>query len=155
MAMSKVSGWKLTRHWRIWVVMLLLFIAILVIVPMFGGMRRPSLISAFKSNLRNAATSQKAYFTENGTYTKSVNDLRVYGYQQSSNVNISNIHTTGRSFVITATLKKGCKANTGKWFLNSTDRAVITVTPCSPSRWYLWWEGFIPPLLEAKGKGKP
>jgi len=43
--------------------------------------RRPGYDSDVKSNLKNAASAQEAYFVDNGTYTTNIGSLKGYGYR--------------------------------------------------------------------------
>jgi len=92
---------------------------------------RHSYDSDVKYNLKNAYTAQEAYFVDHETYTSNIGSLT--RFNQSSNVTIS-VEATAITFVITGTIKKGCKENTGTWSLNSTT-GVFVGTPCSLSRW--------------------
>ncbi len=97
-----------------------------------------------KFNIKNAALAQEVYFIDNGTYTNSVSDLqeimssaefkRIVPNNQSDNVNIA-MEATATTFVITGTMTKGCKANTGTWYLSGTTETIdglpaIDGTPC-------------------------
>jgi len=98
-----------------------------IIAPQFSWMRKRGHDAEVKSNLRNAATSQEAYFVDNRTYTKKISSLR--GFKQSANVNIT-MEATKTTFVITGSTIKGCKTNTGTLTYNSIDRS-FSGTPCS------------------------
>ena len=102
-------------------------VGILLLTLMPLEMRKRGHDAEVKSNLRNAATSQEAYFVDNRTYTNKISSLR--GFKQSANVNIT-METTKTTFVITGSTIKGCKTNTGTLTYNSTTEA-INGTPCS------------------------
>jgi Tfp pilus assembly protein PilE len=99
-----------------------------VIVEMFSAVRTREYDADVKSNIRNAAVAQEAFFTDNSSYTNAISNLKEYGYIQSSNVLIS-VESAATTYLITGTMTKGCKANTGTWYLiNTTD--TIDGTPC-------------------------
>jgi Tfp pilus assembly protein PilE len=77
--------------------------------------------SEVKSNLKNAAAAQEAYFKENSTYTNKMGSLK--GFIQSANVIIT-MEATTTTFIITGTVKEGCSPNTGTWTFNRTTGAV-------------------------------
>ncbi len=106
---------------------IVIFVGVLVIGPRSSVMRKRGYDAEVKSILKNAATSQEAYFVDNGTYTNKIGSLR--GFNQSAIVNIT-MKATGTTFVITGTVTKGCKVNTGTWYINSTTGA-IDGAPCS------------------------
>jgi len=80
-----------------------------------------------KSNLKNAATAQEAYFVDHDTYTTNIGSLT--GFNQSSNVTMG-ASVTENTFIITGTVTKGCEPDTGTWSYNSTTEA-IDGAPCS------------------------
>ncbi len=81
-----------------------------------------------KSNLRNAAKAEEAYFADHHTFTNRIGSLTGYGFNQSQNVIIT-AGTNETTFVITGISKKACSADSGIWYLNrSTGK--ITGTPC-------------------------
>jgi len=83
--------------------------------------------SDVKSNLKNAATAQEAYFVDHDTYTSNIDSLKEVGYRQSYNV-IMGASATTITFVITGTAT-GCEPDTGTWSINSTT-GEIDGTPC-------------------------
>ena len=92
----------------------------------FGGYRRRAYDSDVKSSLKNAARAQEIYFEDNRTYTNKIGSLK--GFNQSSKVNIT-MEATTTKFIITGTVKEGCRTNTGIWNSSSTDGS-ISGTPC-------------------------
>ena len=128
--------------------LLLLFVIIISALkfPEAQSRFRPYRVSGYdsevKSNLKNAAAAQESYFVDHDTYTSNIGSLKETGYVQSDNVTMGARATT-TTFVITGTIKKGCKANTGTWSINSTDGS-ISGTPCGKSwsarlRYIFWW----------------
>jgi len=110
------------------VLILVVLIGILsaIAIPMFAAHRRSVYDGNVKSNLKNAAKAQRAYYKNNGTYTAKIDSLPEFN--QSDNVNIT-MEATANTFIITGTVKKGCSPNTGTWTFNSTTGA-IDGTPC-------------------------
>ena len=90
-----------------------------------------------KSNIRNAATAQEAYFVDHNTYTSNIESLKAYGYNQSFNVTMG-ASATETIYIITGTATKGCEPDTGAWYFISTTGTIHTQpihgTPCSRSR---------------------
>jgi len=107
---------------------LLIVVGILaaIVIPGSAAYRRRSYDSDVKSNLKNAAKAQAAYYRVNGTYTADID--RLPGFNASYNVTIA-VEATATTFVITGTKTIGCKADTGTWSFNSTTQA-IDGTPC-------------------------
>jgi len=79
-----------------------------------------------KSNLKNAATAQEAYFVDHDTYTTNIDSLT--GFNQSANVTIT-AEASANTFVITGKATERCKPDTGTWSINSTT-GEITGTRC-------------------------
>jgi len=102
------------------------FAILLIIQMMFSHHPHYNPDSDVKSNLKNAATSQEAYFVDHDIYTSNVGSLT--GFNQSANVNIT-MEATMTTYIITGTWTKGCKPNTGTWSFNSTT-GEIDGTPC-------------------------
>jgi type IV pilus assembly protein PilA len=59
-----------------------------IAIPQFSAYRKRSYNSSAKSDLRNIATAQEAYYVDNSTYCSDESVLRgnTYGYMQSENV---------------------------------------------------------------------
>ncbi len=103
-------------------------IGVVLTLPQTASMRRRGPDDWVKYSIRNAATAQESYFVDHETYTSNIDSLKGYGYLQSSNVIIS-AEATATTFIITGTVKKGCEAKTGVWFIDSTT-GDINGTPC-------------------------
>ena len=98
-----------------------------IAVPLFANYMRRGFDAEVKANLENAAKAQAAYYRDNGAYTANIDSLT--GFNQSDNVTIT-VEVTATSMVIAGTRTKGCKANTGTWYLDGSTGA-IDGTPCS------------------------
>jgi prepilin-type N-terminal cleavage/methylation domain-containing protein len=111
------------------VVVAIIGILAAIAIPQFAAYRRRGYDSQAKSDLRNAATAQEAYFTSANTYTSTVNTLTgTYGYRQSANLTMGTAGTA-TTFVVTATVAAGCSSATGLWSFASAS-GLITGTPC-------------------------
>ncbi len=115
-----------TAFWAVAALLIVVGILAAIVVPGSAAYRRRSYDSDVKSNLKNAAKAQTAYYRVNGTYTADID--RLPGFNASSNVTIA-VEATATTFVITGTRTKWCKADTGTWSFNSTTQA-IDGTPC-------------------------
>jgi len=114
---------------KIEVIGIVLFIAVCANTFMgsLAYRRRVGYDGEVKANLKNAAYAEEAYYKVNGTYTANIGNLK--GFNQRDNVAIA-VEATATTFVITGIKTKGCKADTGTWFISSTTGA-IDGTPCS------------------------
>jgi type IV pilus assembly protein PilA len=84
---------KLNENKGFTLIELMIVIAIIgilaaIAIPQFSAYRRRSYNSAAKSDARNIATAQEAYYVDNSTYCSTIGTLRgnTYGYMQSENV---------------------------------------------------------------------
>jgi prepilin-type N-terminal cleavage/methylation domain-containing protein len=110
------------------VVIAIIGILAAIAIPQFAAYRRRGYDSQVKSDLRNAATAQEAYFTDNNTYTSTTNSLTgTRGYRQSANVKIAAAGSAS-AFVLTGTASSGC-ASGGVWSFDSAT-GLITGTAC-------------------------
>ena len=102
-----------------------------IAIPQFDSYRRKGFDADVQANVRNMAISQEAYFVDNNTYTKSVADLKSFGYVQSSNVKPDITTGNATTFVVEAAVTNGCKATTG---VATYDQATgqITLVKCAP-----------------------
>ncbi|MBI2985998.1 MAG: hypothetical protein HYY45_04440 [Deltaproteobacteria bacterium] len=100
-----------------------------IAIPQFAAYRRRGYDSDAKSNVKNAATSEEAYFTDKNTYTATLADINNKGFKQSANIKVG-LAATVTDFVITATAAAGCSSNTGIWSFASTS-GTVTGTACN------------------------
>jgi prepilin-type N-terminal cleavage/methylation domain-containing protein len=111
------------------VVIAIIGILAAIAIPQFAAYRRRGYDSQAKSDLRNLATAQEAYFTDKNAYSSTPSGLTgTYGYRQSANLTMGAAGTS-TTFVITATVASGCTSGTGQWSFASSS-GVITGTPC-------------------------
>ena len=112
------------------VVIAIIGILAAIAIPQFAAYRRRGYDSQAKSDLRNAATAEEAYFTDKNAYTSTVGSLLgTYGYRQSANLTMGATGTS-TTFIVTATVAAGCTSGTGQWSFASSS-GVITGTPCA------------------------
>jgi len=111
------------------VVIAIIGILAAIAIPQFAAYRRRGYDSDAKSNVKNAATSEEAYFTDKNTYTATLADINAKGFKQSANIQVG-LAATVTDFVITGTAAAGCSANTGIWSFASTS-GVVTGTACN------------------------
>ncbi len=106
---------------------LLVIIAIIgvlaaIAIPTYASYRNRSYDSAVKSDLRNAATAQEAYFVDNETYSPVITNLEVspYSFYRSLDVNITVTSADTESYTMTAV-----HPSSGKVFVLSGPGGII------------------------------
>jgi prepilin-type N-terminal cleavage/methylation domain-containing protein len=94
------------------VVIIIIGILAAIAIPTFLNQRVKGWESAAKSELKNAATAQESYFTDNSTYVAASAageaSLVAEGYNASANVDLE-IATTGTSYIMCAVHASGGK----------------------------------------------
>ena len=75
-----------------------------IAIPTYASYRNRSFDAAVKSDLRNAATAQEAYFLDNETYSPVITDLETlpYNFYRSRDVSIIVTSADAESYTITA-----------------------------------------------------
>jgi type IV pilus assembly protein PilA len=96
------------------VVIIIIGILAAIAMPVFLNQRQKGWEAAVKADLRNAATTEETYLTENSTYTSSIANLEASGFKYSDEANydgavasITAAFDTGRSYCLTATAASG------------------------------------------------
>lgn len=86
------------------VILAIIGILAAIAIPTYASYRNRSYDAAAKSDLRNAATAQEAYFIENQTYSPDVSNLEVqpYNFYRSSDVEITVTSADAQSYTMTA-----------------------------------------------------
>jgi prepilin-type N-terminal cleavage/methylation domain-containing protein len=82
------------------IVVLILGILSAIVVPQFRHTKGKANAASLKSDLRNLATAEEAYFYENATYT---NDLNVLAFARSPGVVLTVQAATGQGWAAVAT----------------------------------------------------
>jgi type IV pilus assembly protein PilA len=73
-----------------------------IAIPQFAAYRERGFNAAVQSDLRNAATSQEAFFTDSQAYTQTLSELGTRGYSQSNGVTLNVTGTTTSTYTMTA-----------------------------------------------------
>jgi len=87
------------------VVIAIIGILAAIAIPQFSEYRKRGFDARAKSDLRNLATAEEAYFVDNETYTGTVASLT--GFKASTGVTLGAITATNTLFTTTATHSKG------------------------------------------------
>jgi type IV pilus assembly protein PilA len=101
------------------VVVAIIGILAAIAIPQFSAYRRRGYDAKVKSDLRNAATAQEAYFAQNSIYKGgALGSNNPTGYNQSADLSLT-AAVTGSGYVMTATATAGCASGTGTYHLDS------------------------------------
>jgi len=79
------------------VVIIIIGILAAIAIPVFLRQREKGWDAAVKSDLRNAATAEETYLTDNGSYTQDVTALESAGFKPSADSNYTTSFTTSFS----------------------------------------------------------
>lgn len=77
------------------VVVIIIGILAAIAIPVFLNQRQKAWDSAVQSDLKNAATAQETYLTENDAYTDDVTDLANVGFNQGADIVFSHMQFNG------------------------------------------------------------
>jgi type IV pilus assembly protein PilA len=92
-----------------------------IAVPQFTQYRKKAFDAAAKSDLKNAAVTQEAFWGEHGKYTDSIDELKAAGAKVSQGVEMS-ASVNGDDFTLTAKATP-CAPGTGEYtYSNVTGR---------------------------------
>jgi type IV pilus assembly protein PilA len=78
-------------------VIVIIGILVAVLIPRWATSRDQAFQAAMKSDLRNLATAEEVYFSDNSSYTTSLSALREYRLSQGVSVTINEATTGGFS----------------------------------------------------------
>jgi type IV pilus assembly protein PilA len=78
-----------------------------IAIPQFTAYRQRGFNAAMQSDLRNAATSQEAFYTDSQTYTNSTALLAPRGYTSSANVTVTISSADTASYTMIGTHSSG------------------------------------------------
>ena len=84
------------------VVIAIIGILAAIAIPQFAAYRKRGYTAQVWSDLRNAGTSQEAYFVDENTYTNSLGNLTTRGYNQQVNVNMTVVAANNLTFKLSA-----------------------------------------------------
>ena len=114
------------------VVIIIIGILAAVAIPVFLKQRDKGYQSAEKSDLRNAATSQESYATENnGNYTQTIADLEAQGFNPSAGVTLFAKLYSAAGNPKGGYCMKATSTNTDKVFYRDSADGVIKENPTS------------------------
>ena len=109
------------------VVVAIIGILAAIAIPQFAAYRKRGYEATLKSDLRNAATGQEAYFAQVQTYlTGGLSSGTPPGYNKSADISGMNAAVVGNTFLLTAT-HQNCTGIT--WTFDSAT-GVVTGPPC-------------------------
>ncbi|HWO42211.1 MAG TPA: prepilin-type N-terminal cleavage/methylation domain-containing protein [Candidatus Eisenbacteria bacterium] len=112
------------------VVVAIIGILAAIAIPQFAAYRRRGYEAQVKSDLRNAATAQEAYFTETFTYKSgTLTSGTPTGFNKSNDTELSAVVGTN-TFYITATHVNGCGSDDVWTFTSSTGAITQTSGGC-------------------------
>jgi len=109
------------------VVIIIIGILAAIAIPVFLNQRQKGYDAQAKSDLRNMATAEETYLTDNNTYTSNVADLVAAGFKKSGNVDAwSATGTADTGYVLTA-----CSQSGKKWKYDSSAAGVVQNGTCT------------------------
>ena len=114
------------------VVIIIIGILAAIAIPVFLNQRQKGWDAAVKSDLRNAATAEETWLTDNGVYTSSTTNLGTVGFKFSGSSNYTNNSQT-MSIVLTGTNQSYCLGATsasGKAFKYDSAAGGLTTGTC-------------------------
>ena len=93
------------------VVIAIIGILAAIAIPQFAAYRKRGYTSQVWSDLRNAGTSQEAYYVDNNDYSTVLSGLTTRGYNQHQDITLVVVGTSTQGFRLTAAHTK-CTAGT-------------------------------------------
>jgi type IV pilus assembly protein PilA len=96
------------------VVIIIIGILAAIAIPVFLNQRKKGWDAQAKSDLRNAATAQETYLTDNGTYTNVVANLSANGFKKSADVTTFAVVSTRGTGAPAAGVDSYCMSATSK-----------------------------------------
>jgi type IV pilus assembly protein PilA len=107
------------------VVVAIIGILAAIAIPQFAAYRKRGYDSQVKTDLRNAATAQEAYFTQANAYKSGpLSSGTPLGFNNTSTVGISATGVTAGGFVLDASATAGCAGGTGHFTLDSNSGSI-------------------------------
>ena len=125
----RVSGKKGFTLIELLIVVVIIGILAAIAIPKFASTKEKAYLASEKSDLRNMATSEEAYFSGNQTYTT---DQSAMNFTTSQGVTISGMVANGQGWKGTAShsaTTKKCYAGFGSQAAATTLDGIITCDP--------------------------
>jgi len=127
------------------VVVLIIAILIAIAIPTFLGARQRAQDRAAQSNVRNAFTAEKTFYTDGQAYTQTVSDMTAIEPSLTYTTNAASLAATGNLVYLNVstttttndTVILGAQSGSGKCFwlkdntATGTKYATTTATPCA------------------------
>ena len=104
-------------------VIVIIGILVAVLIPRWANSRERAFVSTMKSDLRNLATAEEAYFYDNATYTSSLASLVAYSPSTGMVVTINQATAAGWSATAS---RPGMAKQCYLWFGNATPVGAAT-----------------------------
>ena len=97
------------------VVIIIIGILAAIAIPVFLNQRQKGWDAQAKSDLKNMATAEETYLTDNGVYTSTLADLEAVGFKQSDDTTFTSaVGTGGTQYVLTV-----CSKSASSWSYDS------------------------------------
>ena len=108
------------------VVIIIIGILAAIAIPVFLNQRKKGYDAAVKSDLRNMATAEETYLTDNNTYTSVVDDLLAAGFKESSTTSAWGATATGSTKYVLSV----CSQSGTTWGYDSDTGKIATTGTC-------------------------
>jgi len=109
------------------VVIIIIGILAAIAIPVFLNQRQKGYDAQAKSDLRNMATAEETYLTDNNVYSSVLTDLTANGFKASQNVSDRTASaSTDVSYTLTA-----CSQSGSKWTYSSTGNTITKSGTCT------------------------
>jgi prepilin-type N-terminal cleavage/methylation domain-containing protein len=109
------------------VVVAIIGILAAIAIPQFAAYRRRGFDAQVKSDLRNAASAQEAYFAENSAYKNgALTSGTPIGFNKTATVDTTSA-ATASGYVLSGVANAGCASSTGTFSLDSATGAITGV----------------------------
>ena len=111
------------------VVVAIIGILAAIAIPQFAAYRRRGYEAQVKSDLRNAATAEEAYFTQNFVYKtcSTCTSTDLLGYNRTTGVTVNGVAGASNTFYLTASHTQ-CTGEV--WTFSSTNGSISASGPC-------------------------
>ena len=90
------------------VVIIIIGILAAIAIPVFLNQRKKGWDAQAKADLKNMATAQETYLTDNGSYSSTIDDLTAAGFKSSADsTNHKAVATSGTAYCLSVSSKSG------------------------------------------------